>query len=434
MASTMSTTKATLRASSARRTARWYVSPLMCIMWDRIAASAADSRTSARRQRRVYVPGDCYHETGWARRAEFARFKQTGVYKKVPYRGAMEVVGKKPAGAKRVDLLKASGTHTSRLVGKELDNGGDLDTFAAPPPLGGVKVSQTMAAAGEDTRNVRGRGQTRKSDHVLMRIDIHRAYFNMHIDQNIFLQLPPEDIGPVAPGQCWKYVKSIDGRGARPSRAMNWIGCEAGACCACVFQRGGGRAAVLVHGDGFLVTARRDIAEESKTVLAQRWQIESVIVGPGGDDGKDMLILNCKAVRTTGGVEYYIDSMHAQGFAEEWLDKDARPAKRRGSEPPPSTGLTDASMGGGGERQAGRRGTRCRSPARPLRPQRGTRREHEKPRDREAQGGSRSVALLGVGHVIAYAVKGIVMRMAEPKHKDLEGDHPDRVVHDVSRI
>lgn len=47
-----------------------------------------------------------------------------GVYKEVPYRDALETMGRKPIDVKGVHVLKASGKHRSRLVAKEFKSRG----------------------------------------------------------------------------------------------------------------------------------------------------------------------------------------------------------------------------------------------------------------------------------------------------------------------
>lgn len=66
----------------------------------------------------------------------------------------------------------------------------------------------------------------------------------------------------------------------------------------------GGGAAAPIHSDDFLATARRDSSEELNTAMAQRGQVESVILGPGSDRAKELLILRRKVVSKKDRVDY----------------------------------------------------------------------------------------------------------------------------------
>lgn len=46
---------------------------------------------------------------------------------------------------------------------------------------------------------------------MLMHVDVHRAYFNMHVDKAIFVELPPEDVCMGEPKQCGKVIEATSG-------------------------------------------------------------------------------------------------------------------------------------------------------------------------------------------------------------------------------
>lgn len=81
----------------------------------------------------------------------------------MPCQDALEAIGNKPRGAKRVDVLKTSGKHRSRLVAKEFVHREDPHMYALMPPLDRMRILLTMAAEVEDARarvGERRRGET----------------------------------------------------------------------------------------------------------------------------------------------------------------------------------------------------------------------------------------------------------------------------------
>lgn len=191
------------------------------------------------------------------------------MYEKVPHGQAMETTGKNPIGVKWVGVLKTSGRHRSRLVAKEVSNGGDPDVCAKAPALEGKKISWSRSAAGEHMR------RSRKTEgvvlvHAEVHAEVHRAFLNTSAD---------------GPKQCGKLLKRCTGRGARPSHgSRDWHGSRAYFPSA--FRRRGCAAAAHAHGDDSLMAGRRSIAEEMKRALDQRWQIESVVMSPRRGDAE----------------------------------------------------------------------------------------------------------------------------------------------------
>lgn len=194
--------------------------------------------------------------------------------------------------------------------------------------------------------------------------------------------MTPSDVDPSAPKQWGELVKAMyrtrhaavagqaevqkairDGRDRHGVRGVLML----------VPSQGGG-AAALAHGDEFLITARRDIAEELTSALAWRCQIECVTVGPREDDEKELLILNRKVRWTRGGEENSVDPKHTKVLVEEWLEHGA-PSQDAGSDGrswgpnPRRASARPGRLRGGGR---SRRRTCSRAPARPGRPLRGT--------------------------------------------------------------
>lgn len=51
-----------------------------------------------------------------------------------------------------------------------------------------------------------------------MNVDVHKAYFSAHVDKDIFVELPPEDVRAGKRKKCSKVVKAV--YGTRHSRCM----------------------------------------------------------------------------------------------------------------------------------------------------------------------------------------------------------------------
>lgn len=92
-----------------------------------------------------------------ARREEIKIYKEIKVYAKVPDSRAVEATGKNPIGVNWVGVLQTSGKHSTRLVAKEFNNGGDPD-MNAPTPADHGGGRRTCAARKwvEETAKIRG--------------------------------------------------------------------------------------------------------------------------------------------------------------------------------------------------------------------------------------------------------------------------------------
>ncbi len=83
-----------------------------------------------------------------ARAEEMKEFKKHNVYVKVPLSECWAATGKRPIGARWVDVNKgddAKPEYRSRLVAQEINDSKREDLFAATPPLESKKILLSLA-------------------------------------------------------------------------------------------------------------------------------------------------------------------------------------------------------------------------------------------------------------------------------------------------
>ena len=110
--------------------------------------------------------------------------RKMGVYPKVP---KSEAAGKKIIKLRWIDVNKMDAQNPlirSRVVAKEFNDGVNPDLFAAAPPIEALRYLMSKVAT---------RGGEKK---YLMINDVSRAFFNVEVTRELYVQLPPEDILP----------------------------------------------------------------------------------------------------------------------------------------------------------------------------------------------------------------------------------------------
>jgi len=112
----------------------------------------------------------------------------------------------KVVGVRWVDVLKGEIVR-SRLVAQEFAGNDDRDDlFAATPPLSASKYILSEVASRSDS----GTNSWR-----IMVLDVKRAFLYGYIEEEIFIELPPED--PMyGKGYLGKLVKAMYGTRAAP--------------------------------------------------------------------------------------------------------------------------------------------------------------------------------------------------------------------------
>ncbi|CAK0829612.1 unnamed protein product, partial [Prorocentrum cordatum] len=142
-----------------------------------------------------------------ARMDEMGYMSRLGVFERRKISEALQVTGTKPLPSGWVDTNKGDDQKPelrSRLVAKEtrkLSTLGPKDaaaTFAATPPLEGLRMILSMAMTG------------RHGDRVLTFIDISRAHLHSELQRPVYLKAPAEDL-ECKDDECWLLLKAMYG-------------------------------------------------------------------------------------------------------------------------------------------------------------------------------------------------------------------------------
>ena len=80
----------------------------------------------------------------------------------------------------------------------------------------------------------------------------------------------------------------------------------------CHFSRQQTGTNVLVHGDDFVVLARRGEASVVRKGMEKKYSVEVQMIGPRHDDPKEMKVLNRTVRWTREGISYEADEKHAE--------------------------------------------------------------------------------------------------------------------------
>ena len=116
-----------------------------------------------------------------ARAEEMKTFEEMGVYE---YARRCDIVGK-IVGVRWVDVDKGSEIR-SRLVAQEFAGKDDRDDlFAGTPPLTATRLIISDVASSK---------RTQKGEKKVMVLDVKRAFLYGNIEEDIFIELPPEDL------------------------------------------------------------------------------------------------------------------------------------------------------------------------------------------------------------------------------------------------
>ncbi|CAK0854151.1 unnamed protein product, partial [Prorocentrum cordatum] len=189
-----------------------------------------------------------------ARMGEMGYMSRLGVFERRKIPEALQVTGTKPLPSGWVDTNKGDDQkpeQRSRLVAKEareLSTLGPEDaaaTFAATPPLEGLRMILSMAMTG------------RHEDRVLTFIDITRAHLRSELQRPVYLKAPAEDL-ECKDDECWLLLKAMYGlRDAGSSFDLKAedimvriLKSKQGEFSPCIYQVG--KLVVWGHGDDFV--------------------------------------------------------------------------------------------------------------------------------------------------------------------------------------
>lgn len=269
-----------------------------------------------------------------AKELEYVRKKQ--VWQAIP-RAEAQRRGMKVINTRWVDINKgdtANPNYRSRFVAKEFNTGPGDGLFAATPPLEAVRLLLSDAA----TRQQEEEGEA----NVVMINDVARAFFEAPVRREVCVELPPEERreGEDMVGFLKQSLYGTRDAAANFQREVRKFLVGAGfvqsAYSPSVFYHISRNIKTLVHGDDFLTTAKRSDAQWFKEMLERRFEIKTVVVGPGEGEVPEGRILG-RIIRAAqdGSWEYEADPRHAELIIEDLQLQSAKGVQTPGEEEKP---------------------------------------------------------------------------------------------------
>lgn len=259
-------------------------------------------------------------------RAEEIKELERRVYVVADISECWEKTGKSPIQVRWVDVRKGEGVYRSRLVAKDFKTNNwpeDMGSlYAAMPPLELVKLLFVEAVA---------------SGRKVMLIDIGKAHLYAPVQGDVFVDLPPER---AEPGKCARLLFTLYGMRTAASswekeysNTLQEAGFEVGKANTCAFWHPERRAAVVVHGDDFVVSGAEGDLKYVEEVLRKKYPVKMRgTLGPDAKDQKEAVILNRKVYWTKKGVEFEADTTHVQKILEEMGMEDCNESQVPGAQ------------------------------------------------------------------------------------------------------
>jgi hypothetical protein len=183
-----------------------------------------------------------------ARALKMHVFEKMGVRAERLPRHVAKARGGKIIKGRWVDTNKGDSScpdYRARFVAKEYNVGVDPTLYAATPPLEALKLLLAQAA-----------GQRERGTHVMLS-DVKRAYFNAKAQRELYVELPPEDVG-FQEGYVGRLALALYGTRDAASlwqeclaQHLAEIGFVRGRSSPCVFFHAGRKLRTLVHGDDY---------------------------------------------------------------------------------------------------------------------------------------------------------------------------------------
>ena len=256
-----------------------------------------------------------------ARLEEMAYMERLGVFERVSVQQCLGATGKPPIPSGWVDVNKGDAERVeirARLVAKEtkrLTTLGPEDaasTFAATPPLEGLRLLLSMAMSSRSKR-------------VLTFVDISRAHLHSELRREVYLRAPPED-SACGGDECWRLLKAMYGlkdAGAsfdmKVERIMKDMGAVQGDFSPCVYRLGD--VVIWRHGDDFVILGDRKASKEVCDRLGEKLIVKirgTLGPEPWSGDVEEIVVLN-RIVRWCRGdgvheerLEYEPDPRHVE--------------------------------------------------------------------------------------------------------------------------
>ena len=142
--------------------------------------------------------------------------------------------------------------------------------------------------------------------------------------RDVFIQLPAEDPHSSSPGVCGKLQKTMYGTldaaeqwASHYSATLRKAGFAQGAASPCHFYHRERDVWLLVHGDDFVVVARRAGREYTEKTLRDVYDIKVDIAGPEPSDAKEVKILGRIISYGHRGISYEPDPGHMEAVIHE---------------------------------------------------------------------------------------------------------------------
>jgi len=190
----------------------------------------------------------------------------------------------KIVGVRWVDIQKGILVR-SRLVAQEFAGKDEReDIFAATPPLFATKVVISDAAS---------RGDYGQGDRVLLILDVKRAFLYGDIEDNVYIELPPED-PYYGQGYVGGLKKAMYGTRGAPrvwqkvvKKVMTSLGFAMNPIHPCVYHHSKRDILVVTHVDDFLCSGRREDMRWLTNEISKEFEIKSEVVGNQGGEVRE---------------------------------------------------------------------------------------------------------------------------------------------------
>ena len=197
------------------------------------------------------------HLVRQAKQEELEYADSIPLYTLAPTDECMNKTGKAPVSTKWTVLNrgdKARPEIRARWVARDFNRYEIDDFYASTPPWELIRLVLSVAPSQGDPRG-KTQGQ-RKGWKKVGLIDISRAYFHTPVEEDIYVDLPPER---QVPGMCGKFQRYLCGmRGAarafqqHVAKQMKQWGLRQTMGCSCLFTHWDRDAIVIIHGDDFV--------------------------------------------------------------------------------------------------------------------------------------------------------------------------------------
>ena len=269
-----------------------------------------------------------------ARTLEIEYIRKMGVYTKVH---KSQAIGKNIIKLRWIDVNKMDAENPmirSRIVAKEYNDHVDPNLFASTPPIEALRFILSKAATNSDQKK------------VIMLNDVSRAFFNAKVTREVYVQLPPEDIGPGEKDMVGKLNLCLYGT---RDAAMNWQECVAEHLSKHGFKRGKAYPSLyvhpekgihtLIHGDDYVSVGNKEDVNWLKEKLESAFEIKTDIIGYQDEELKqEGKILNRLISVDHTGWKLEANPRHAELLIEDLGVKDGKGLSTPGIEEKDSEG------------------------------------------------------------------------------------------------